>query len=68
MAGKMTNTSQAELGQVVLKVGETVLGGMAYDAARSRVSGGRGDVEKVGRVGEGGRRFLSKSASDAAQV
>ena len=33
MVGKMTNMTQAELGQEALKVGDTVLGGMAYDAA-----------------------------------
>jgi hypothetical protein len=28
MVGKVTNMTQAELGQAALKVGETVLGGM----------------------------------------
>ena len=61
--------TQAELGQAALKVGETVLGGMkllggmAYDAAKSRVSG---EVGRVSRGGEGGGRFVSRSAPDAA--
>ena len=51
--------TQAELGQSALKVGETVLGGMkllggmAYDAAKNRVSGGSGDVGRVSLGGEG---------------
>ena len=49
MVGKVTNMMQAELGQAALKVGETVLGGMACDAARSRVGGeGRDVAVKVG--------------------
>jgi hypothetical protein len=69
MVGKVTNMTQAELGLAALKVGETVLGGMkllggmAYDAAKSKVSGGGGDVGRVGR-GEGGGRFVSRSAPD----
>lgn len=66
--------TQADLGQAALKVGETVLGGMkllggmAYGAARSRVSGDFGRVV-VGRGGEpGGRRFVSRSAPDTAPV
>lgn len=72
MVGKVTNMTQAELGQAALKVGETVLGGMkmlggmAYDAAKSRVSGG-----DMGRVGEslvsGGGRFVSRSAPDTSE-
>jgi hypothetical protein len=58
----------------VLKVGETVSGGMklldgmAYDAAKSRFSGGSGDVGRVSLGGEGlvlgglGGRFVSRSA------
>jgi hypothetical protein len=73
MVGKVTNMTQAELGQAAMKVGETVLGGMkflggmAYDAAKSRVSGGVGDG---GRVGEGwvsGGRFVSRSAPDTSE-
>ena len=73
MVGKVTNMTQAELGQAALKVGETVLGGMkllggmAYDAAKSRVGGSGGDVGRVGRGGEGlGGRFVSRSAPDPA--
>ena len=73
MVGKVTNMTQAELGQAALKVGETVLGGMkmlggmAYDAAKSRVSGGSADM---GRFGEGlvpGGRFVSRSAPDTSE-
>lgn len=75
--GKVTNLTQADLGQAALKVGETVLGGMkllggmAYGAARSRVSGGDGggDVGRVSRGREGlglGGRFVSRSAPDTA--
>ena len=65
--------TQADLGQAALKVGETVLGGMkllggmAYGAARSRVSGDFGRVV-VGRGGEPGGRFVSRSAPDTAPV
>jgi len=76
MVGKVTNMTQAELGQAALKVGETVLGGMkflggmAYDAAKSRVSGGGGDMGRLG--GEGfvsgvGGRFVSRSAPDTSE-
>ena len=73
MVGKVTNMTQAELGQAALKVGESVLGGMkflggmAYDAAKNRVSGGGGEV---GRGGEGlvsGGRFVSRSAPDTSE-
>jgi hypothetical protein len=79
MVGKVTNMTQAELGQAALKVGETVLGGMkllggmAYDAAKSRVSGGSGDVGRFSLGGEGlvsggvGGRFVSRSAPDASE-
>ena len=79
MVGKVTNMTQAELGQAALKVGETVLGGMkllggmAYDAAKSRVSGGMGDVGRVSLGGEGlvsgggGGRFVSRSAPDTSE-
>ena len=79
MVGKVTNMTQAELGQAALKVGETVLGGMkllggmAYDAAKSRVSGGSGDVGRFTRGGEGfvsggvGGRFVSRSAPDTSE-
>jgi hypothetical protein len=75
MVGKVTNMTQAELEPAALKVGETVsggmklLGGMAYDAAKSRVSGGSGDVGRVSLGGEGlvsegvGGRFVSRSGS-----
>ncbi|KAF8813283.1 hypothetical protein BYT27DRAFT_6375673 [Phlegmacium glaucopus] len=77
--GKVTNMTQADLGQAALKAGETVLGGMkllsgmAYGAARSRVGGG-GDVGRASRGGEGlvsaglGGRFVSRSAPDTAPV
>ena len=75
MVEKVTNMTQAELGQAALKVGETVLGGMkllggmAYDAAKSRVSGGSGDMGRVlggeSLVSGGvGGRFVSRSAPD----
>ena len=79
MVGKVTNMTQAELGQAALKVGETVLGGMklwggmAYDAAKSRVSGGAGDAGRVSLGGEGlvsggvGGRFVSRSAPDTSE-
>lgn len=47
----LTNMMQADLGQVALKVGETVLGSMAYGAARNRVGGGEGLISE----GLGGR-------------
>lgn len=73
MIGKVTNMMQAELGQAALEVRETVLGGMkmlgcmSYDAAESRVSGGGGDV---GRVGDGlvsGGRFVSRNAPHTSE-
>ena len=79
MVGKVTNMTQAELGQAALKVGETVLGGMkflggmAYDAAKSRVSGGGADMGRVGGEGfvsgggGGGGRFVSRSAPDTSE-
>ena len=79
MVGKVTNMTQAELGQAALKVGETVLGGMkflggmAYDAARNRVSGGGRDTGRAIHGGEGlvsggvGGRFVSRSAPDASE-
>ena len=79
MVEKVTNMTQAELGQAALKVGETVLGGMkllggmAYDAAKSRVSGGSGDMGRVSLGGEGwvsggvGGRFVSRSAPDTSE-
>ena len=76
MVGKVTNMTQAELGQAAMKVGETflggmkLLGGMAYDAAKSRVSGG-GDVGRVGgeslASGGVGGRFVSRSAPDTSE-
>ena len=79
MVEKVTNMTQAELGQAALKVGETVLGGMkllggmAYDAAKSRVSGGSGDMGRASLGGEGwasggvGGRFVSRSAPDTSE-
>ena len=79
MVGKVTNMTQAELGQAALKVGETVLGGMkflggmAYDAAKNRVSGGGRDTGRAIHGGEGlvsggvGGRFVSRSAPDASE-
>ena len=70
--GKVTNMTQAELGQAALKVGETVLGGMkllggmAYGAARGRVSsGGGGRVSRGGENLAPGGRFVSRSAPEA---
>ena len=74
MVGKVTNMTQAEFGQAALKVGETVLGGMkllggmAYDAAKSRVSGGSGDTGRVSLEGlVSGGKFVSRSAPDTSE-
>ncbi|KAF8964962.1 hypothetical protein BDZ97DRAFT_1918662 [Flammula alnicola] len=80
--GMITNMTQADVGRAALKVGESVfsgmkfIGGMALEAAKSRVGSGpegrvgafvspplrRGDGRGAGAGGSG--RFLSRSAPD----
>ncbi|KAF9527640.1 hypothetical protein CPB83DRAFT_895045 [Crepidotus variabilis] len=73
--GKIT---QADVGHAALKVGESVfsgvkfLGGMAFEAAKNKVSGGSpgsgGSLTVAGAAGSGranGTRFVSRSAPDA---